>query len=64
MDYNIIANDVLSKYPIARPEIQFIRHNENITYKVIDRISNKNYLLRIHKPVMKVCLGFSIRLKA
>ncbi|MBZ9686775.1 hypothetical protein G9F72_010605 [Clostridium estertheticum] len=57
MDYNIIAKEILSVYPISEPEIQFIRHNENITFKVIDRIYNKHYLLRIHKPSIEGLFG-------
>lgn len=57
MDYNIIAKEVLALYPISQPEIQFIRHNENITYKVTDRILNRNYLLRIHKPAIEGLFG-------
>jgi Ser/Thr protein kinase RdoA (MazF antagonist) len=57
MDYNAIAKEILSKYPISKPEIQFIRHNENMTFKVIDSISNKDYLLRIHKPSTEGLFG-------
>jgi hypothetical protein len=57
MDYNIIAKEILALYPISQPEIQFIRHNENITYKVTDMILNKHYLLRIHKPAIEGLFG-------
>lgn len=57
MDYNIIAKEVLSSYSISEPEIQFIRHNENITFKVIDGVNNKHYLLRIHRPAIEGLYG-------
>ncbi|MGO4376054.1 hypothetical protein AB4Z21_35960, partial [Paenibacillus sp. MCAF20] len=31
--------------------VEWIRHNENITYKVIDSGSANTFLLRIHKPI-------------
>lgn len=42
------ANVALAAYPLRRPAIQFIRHSENITFRVTD--GRKKYLLRIHKP--------------
>lgn len=46
----MIAKELLTSYSISTPIIQFIRHNENITFKITDGMNNKNYLLRIHKP--------------
>lgn len=54
----MIENDYLIKwavqavacYPIASPSIQFLRHSENITFKITDGKDNKQYVLRIHKP--------------
>lgn len=57
MNYNTIAKEILSTYPISDPEIQFIRHNENITFKITDQADNKQYLLRIHKPVTEGLFG-------
>jgi Ser/Thr protein kinase RdoA (MazF antagonist) len=57
MDYNIIAIEILTSYSISEPVIQFIRHNENITFKITDGVSNKNYLLRIHKPSTEGLFG-------
>lgn len=57
MDYIIMAKELLVLYPIVEPEIQFIRHNENMTFKVTDKLSNKNYLLRIHKPAIEGFFG-------
>jgi Ser/Thr protein kinase RdoA (MazF antagonist) len=39
----------LKLYDLKQPETEFIRHNENITYKITD--IDKKYLLRIHKPI-------------
>jgi Ser/Thr protein kinase RdoA (MazF antagonist) len=57
MDYITIAKELLTQYSISAPEIQFIRHNENITFKVTDGLSNKAYLLRIHKPSTEGLFG-------
>lgn len=57
MDYTIIAKEILTSYPISVPVIQFIRHNENITFKITDGVNNKNYLLRIHKPSTEGLFG-------
>ncbi|MNO60008.1 Stress response kinase A [compost metagenome] len=52
----IEAEKVLLQYSFIDPVIEFIRHNENITFKVINKPDNKKYLLRIHKPISE---GFS-----
>lgn len=57
MDYILLAKKVLMQYPISNPSIKFIRHNENMTYKITDEIHNKCYLLRIHKPAIEGLLG-------
>ncbi|WP_066503491.1 phosphotransferase enzyme family protein [Abyssisolibacter fermentans] len=57
MDYKKIANEVLLMYKLHNAEIEFIRHNENITFKISDRLNNKNYLLRIHKPATEGLFG-------
>ena len=41
--------DALAHYSFDNPQVQFIRHNENITYKVVD--GAKSFLLRIHQPI-------------
>ncbi|GIP34714.1 phosphotransferase enzyme family protein [Paenibacillus sp. J2TS4] len=51
MDHQAIAADALSHYEVPSPTIAFIRHNENLTYKITDGSSGVSYLLRIHKPV-------------
>lgn len=47
---NTLLNEALNNYEIQYPEIEFIRHNENETYKVRDTLSNAQYVIRIHKP--------------
>ncbi|MEC0245274.1 phosphotransferase [Paenibacillus chitinolyticus] len=42
---------ILAAYPVREPSVQFIRHNENMTYRVTDGTTGRSYLLRIHKPV-------------
>lgn len=45
------AEKVLLQYSFIEPIIEFIRHNENITFKVTNKPDNRSYLLRIHKPI-------------
>ncbi|WP_165921251.1 phosphotransferase enzyme family protein [Paenibacillus albiflavus] len=52
----IEAEKVLMHYSFIEPIIEFIRHNENITFKVTNKPDNRKYLLRIHKPISD---GFS-----
>lgn len=47
---NNLLREALYNYEIMHPQIEFIRHNENKTYKIKDPILNKKYVLRIHKP--------------
>jgi Ser/Thr protein kinase RdoA (MazF antagonist) len=46
---NNLLIEALNSYEINQPEVEFIRHNENATYKVKDSILNIKYVLRIHK---------------
>lgn len=43
-----LVREALSFYPLREPQIQFLRHNENITCRIID--ATETYVLRIHKP--------------
>ncbi len=56
IDYIDYANKVLPLYPISSTKIEFIRHNENMIFKIIDDIHNDIYVLRIHKSKI---IGFS-----
>ncbi|MFF2483766.1 phosphotransferase enzyme family protein [Paenibacillus sp. NPDC058071] len=56
MEHSILAKEILGFYAFEDPEIEFIRHSENMIYKIRDNHNNRNYLLRIHNPVSE---GFS-----
>lgn len=43
-----MAEQVVKSYPIQNPQIQFIHHGENTTFKVSS--TKKSYLLRLHRP--------------
>jgi Ser/Thr protein kinase RdoA (MazF antagonist) len=45
------AEQALRHYSLIHPEIAFIRHNENMTFKITDKSDNSSYLLRIHRSV-------------
>ncbi|MFD1176643.1 phosphotransferase enzyme family protein [Paenibacillus puldeungensis] len=47
---------LLSKYGMIDPSIQFLRHNENRTYRVND-CGGASYLLRIHQPYKESMTG-------
>ncbi len=47
---------ITSRFGIDRPEITFLRHNENRTYRVRDA-GGSSYLLRIHEPVKESMAG-------
>lgn len=47
--------EALGQYAFTDPQTEFIRHNENITYKITD--GTKRYELRIHKPAEGFSLG-------
>lgn len=57
MDYSKCFKEVIQKYPLIDPIVEFIRHNENITYKVTEKGSEDTYLLRMHKPITKNMQG-------
>ncbi|UQZ85605.1 Phosphotransferase enzyme family protein [Paenibacillus konkukensis] len=62
-DANCIK-EILLQYPFIDPVVEFIRHNENITYKVTEKGSEDAYLLRIHKPITKNMQGVQNRREA
>lgn len=47
---------LLDNYELDRPEITFLRHNENRTYRV-DEAGGNSYLLRIHQPLKDSMIG-------
>ena len=44
-----ILSEALSLYSLKQPQAEFIRHNENMTYKITG--IDGQYILRIHKPI-------------
>jgi len=44
-----VLNRALQLYGFVNPNVELIRHNENMTYKIIDEIGS--YVLRIHQPI-------------
>ncbi|MFD0711693.1 phosphotransferase enzyme family protein [Paenibacillus sp. GCM10027626] len=57
MDYTKCFKEVILKYSFIDPFVEFIRHNENITYKVTEKRSGDTYLMRMHKPITKNMQG-------
>lgn len=55
-DEQALVSEALLNYDLEDPEIEFIRHNENITCKLTCK--SLKYILRIHKPMD----GFSTRI--
>ena len=44
-----MIEEAMRYYAFREPKVNFIRHNENMTYKIID--TDEVFLMRIHKPV-------------
>lgn len=64
MDYTECFKEVVSQYSFIDPQVEFIRHNENVTYKVTEKGSEYTYLLRIHQPISKNMQGLQNTRKA
>ena len=45
-----LANQVLGQYDLKDSTPEFLRHNENITFRVRERTQRRSLLLRIHFP--------------
>ncbi|OPG96945.1 hypothetical protein B2I21_17980 [Chryseobacterium mucoviscidosis] len=54
---DIMAIEIISHYSIEKPSVSFIRHNENLTYQVVDDVTGQKYLLRIHKAAFASMTG-------
>jgi Ser/Thr protein kinase RdoA (MazF antagonist) len=52
-----MATEIVSNYTIEKPSVSFIRHNENLTYQVVDDSTGQKYLLRIHKAAFVSMTG-------
>ena len=48
--FDTMAKRVLAHYDLSEPHISFIRHSDNVTYRV-STAESKEYLLRIHIPI-------------
>ena len=46
-----VALSALEYYEISCPRVEFIRHNENLTCKVMDNSSEQQFVLRVHKSI-------------
>lgn len=57
MEYIKLANEIIAYYALDDPEISFMRHHENITYKLTEKRQNRSFLLRIHVPVTEGLAG-------
>lgn len=44
-----LLEQALSAYGLVNTRVEFLRHNENMTYRLTDTLSGKKYVLRIHK---------------
>ena len=44
-----LLQEALAHYEFREPRAEFIRHNENATYKLTDAITLNQYVLRIHQ---------------
>lgn len=52
----LLISEAIQYYNLKNCKTELIRHNENMTYKVMDE--NGQYVLRIHKPIEGFNLGF------
>ncbi|MEW6723906.1 MAG: hypothetical protein AB1331_03145 [Bacillota bacterium] len=41
----------MEEYEISEPQVEFIRHNENLTCSVTDGQTGERYVLRVHQPI-------------
>ena len=51
-----MIDKAMEHYNFCNPAATFLRHNENMTYKISD--SGKSYVLRIHKPAEGINFDF------
>ncbi|WP_440115750.1 phosphotransferase enzyme family protein [Paenibacillus sp. QZ-Y1] len=57
MSHDNIAAEIIKHYSMKKPSVSFIRHNENLTYQVVDEVTGQKYLLRIHKAAFASMTG-------
>ncbi|WP_413406194.1 phosphotransferase enzyme family protein [Paenibacillus amylolyticus] len=64
MPYDHMAAQIIQNYTIEKPVVSYIRHNENLTYHVVDEASGQKYLLRIHQAAYASMTGIQHTLPA
>lgn len=64
MYYDHMAAQIIQNYTIEKPVVSYIRHNENLTYHVVDEASAQKYLLRIHQAAYASMSGIQHTLPA
>lgn len=64
MYYDHMAAQIIQNYTIEKPVVSYIRHNENLTYHVVDEASGQKYLLRIHQAAYASMTGIQHTLPA
>ncbi|WP_221823946.1 phosphotransferase enzyme family protein [Paenibacillus xylanexedens] len=64
MSYDHMAAQIIQNYTIEKPVVSYIRHNENLTYHVVDEASGQKYLLRIHQAAYASMTGIQHTLPA
>lgn len=52
-----IVRAALQAYPIVSTTITFLRHNENMAFRVVDGQTSETYLLRVHVPLTEAFQG-------
>lgn len=50
-EYVTWAAQAIKHYPFHQPRLDFIRHSDNLTFRVSD--GRKKYILRLHKPLTR-----------
>jgi Ser/Thr protein kinase RdoA (MazF antagonist) len=51
MNKEFLYKESIAQYDIEYSDISFIRHSENLTYRVFSKSKAESYLLRIHYPL-------------
>ena len=51
MNKLFLLKKAMAQYDIENSDISFIRHSENLTYRVLSKSKAESYLLRIHYPL-------------
>ncbi|PQP83720.1 phosphotransferase [Paenibacillus sp. PCH8] len=57
ISYDHMAAEIIQNYTMEKPVVSYIRHNENLTYHVVDEASGQKYLLRIHQAAFASMSG-------